>query len=96
MTWGVFPGQEIVQPTVAEKGAFLAWKSEAFEIWRSWGRLYQNRAPKTYNLINEIASSWYLVNLVNNNFKSRLAIFDLLESMANHHSTTVNHSTINE
>ena len=26
VTWGVFPGQEIAQPTVIEQDSFLAWK----------------------------------------------------------------------
>lgn len=26
VTWGVFPGQEIVQSTILEKASFLAWK----------------------------------------------------------------------
>jgi hypothetical protein len=30
VTWGVFPGKEIAQPTVVDPEAFLAWKTEAF------------------------------------------------------------------
>jgi methylenetetrahydrofolate reductase (NADPH) len=26
LTWGVFPGQEIVQPTIVDTASFLAWK----------------------------------------------------------------------
>jgi methylenetetrahydrofolate reductase (NADPH) len=26
VTWGVFPGKEIVQPTIIEEVSFLAWK----------------------------------------------------------------------
>lgn len=26
VTWGVFPGKEIVQPTVVEALSFMAWK----------------------------------------------------------------------
>lgn len=26
VTWGVFPGQEIVQPTIVEAISFMAWK----------------------------------------------------------------------
>jgi len=29
VTWGVFPGQEIVQPTIIEQGSFLMWKVRA-------------------------------------------------------------------
>jgi methylenetetrahydrofolate reductase (NADPH) len=31
VTWGVFPGQEIVQPTVVEAVSFLAWKASKKE-----------------------------------------------------------------
>lgn len=26
VTWGVFPGKEIIQPTVVDEVSFLAWK----------------------------------------------------------------------
>lgn len=34
VTWGVFPGKEIVQPTVVEAVSFMAWK-----VRRSYGFL---------------------------------------------------------
>ncbi len=30
VTWGVFPGQEIVQPTVVDETSFIAWKVSTF------------------------------------------------------------------
>ncbi|RCH80484.1 hypothetical protein CU098_002933, partial [Rhizopus stolonifer] len=41
VTWGVFPGKEIVQPTIVEAVAFTAWKDEAFELWNRWARIYE-------------------------------------------------------
>lgn len=35
VTWGVFPGREIVQPTVVDPASFRTWKEEAFELWMS-------------------------------------------------------------
>lgn len=35
VTWGVFPGREVIQPTVVDPSSFRAWKEEAFELWRS-------------------------------------------------------------
>lgn len=26
VTWGVFPGKEIIQPTVVDQDSFLVWK----------------------------------------------------------------------
>jgi len=43
VTWGVFPGREIVQPTVVDPVAFRAWKQEAFELWKSqWASAYKS------------------------------------------------------
>lgn len=79
VTWGVFPGQEIVVPTVIDPQAFLAWKSEAFSIWHRWIDVYPSSDPAKI-FLTETAATLYLVNIVNNNFKSKYAIFDLLEN----------------
>lgn len=45
VTWGVFPGQEIVQSTIIEQESFLTWKVRSTRTfstqvleWRSAGR----------------------------------------------------------
>jgi len=35
VTWGVFPGREILQPTVVDPISFRVWKDEAFRQWLS-------------------------------------------------------------
>jgi methylenetetrahydrofolate reductase (NADPH) len=80
VTWGVFPGQEIVQPTVVDRASFVAWKDEAFELWRQWASIYE-AGSKAEKLLNMVQSQWHLINIVDNNFKSRLAIFDLLDEV---------------
>ena len=41
VTWGVFKGLEIKQPTVVDHQAFLIWKDEAFGSWIDvWGIIY--------------------------------------------------------
>ena len=80
VTWGIFPGQEIVQPTVVEQGAFIAWKDEAFKLWQLWAHLYPSDSV-TCNLLEKVRSTWYLVNLVDNNFKSQFALYDLLDQV---------------
>lgn len=32
VSWGVFPNKEVLQPTVVDPHAFLAWKNEAFQV----------------------------------------------------------------
>lgn len=67
VTWGVFPGSEIIQPTIVELTSFLAWKDEAFQLWHQWARCYEKESA-TAQLMNTIANSWLLVNLVDNDY----------------------------
>ncbi|KAG8852083.1 hypothetical protein FRB91_007020 [Serendipita sp. 411] len=74
VTWGVFPGKEIVQPTVVEAVSFMAWKDEAFELGMQWSKLYDSGSP-TQKLIAEIMETYTLVNVVHNDFRNPDAIF---------------------
>ncbi|KAI8821764.1 methylenetetrahydrofolate reductase-domain-containing protein [Fimicolochytrium jonesii] len=78
VTWGVFPGQEIVQPTIVDSASFIAWKDEAFELWQKWANLYTPSTP-SHDLITTVAESWFLVNVVDNNYKDQQAIFDIFD-----------------
>lgn len=41
VTWGVFPGREIVQPTVVDQATFKIWKDEALKAFTStWAVIY--------------------------------------------------------
>jgi len=62
VTWGVFPGKEIIQPTIVEAVSFIAWKDEAFAIGSQWARLYPD-GSKSRALIEGIMDSYYLVNV---------------------------------
>ncbi|KAJ1879644.1 methylenetetrahydrofolate reductase (NAD(P)H) met13, partial [Kickxella alabastrina] len=81
VTWGVFPGKEILQPTIVERVSFLAWKDEAFDFWNAWANVYgRDSAPAT--LIKGISDDWYLMNIVENNFqKSPESIFELFSGL---------------
>ena len=61
VTWGVFPGKEIVQPTIVETISFLAWKDEAFRLGSDWARCHAASSPSR-RLIDNIMENWYLVN----------------------------------
>lgn len=62
VTWGVFPGKEIVQPTIVETISFLAWKDEAFRLGMDWAHCHSTLSPSRH-LIQSIMESWYLVNI---------------------------------
>lgn len=75
VTWGVYPGKEIVQPTIVEAVSFVAWKDEAFELGMQWANLYDPDSPSR-ELIADIMESSYLVNIVANDFKDGASIFE--------------------
>eukprot|EP01111_Echinosteliopsis_oligospora_P006207 TRINITY_DN2025_c0_g2_i1.p1 TRINITY_DN2025_c0_g2~~TRINITY_DN2025_c0_g2_i1.p1 ORF type:complete len:606 (-),score=208.44 TRINITY_DN2025_c0_g2_i1:43-1860(-) len=68
VTWGVFPGKEIIQPTVVDAASFIVWKDEAFGLWRSkWSQKYeQGSASRT--ALEAMISSFFLVSIVDNNY----------------------------
>jgi methylenetetrahydrofolate reductase (NADPH) len=78
VTWGVFPGKEIVQPTIVEAASFMAWKDEAFQMWHEWAHMYQP-ASISRDLLTDIANHWYLVNVVHNDYPEAEAIFKPFE-----------------
>lgn len=62
VTWGVFPGKEIVQPTIIETVSFLAWKDEAFKLGTDWAKCHSAMSPSRH-LIDNIMDTWYLINI---------------------------------
>jgi len=77
VTWGVFPGQEIQQPTVVDANSFDAWKQEAFALWDKFVEVLPEENKDARSLVKEIQDTWVLCNLVDNNFLSG----DLFTSM---------------
>ncbi|KAI5926169.1 methylenetetrahydrofolate reductase 1 [Camillea tinctor] len=81
VTWGVFPGKEIVQPTIVESISFLAWKDEAFRLGMDWAHCHDANSPSRL-LIEKIMNGWYLVNIVNNDFHQPRTIFELFNGLS--------------
>eukprot|EP01029_Cantina_marsupialis_P022206 TRINITY_DN5412_c0_g2_i1.p1 TRINITY_DN5412_c0_g2~~TRINITY_DN5412_c0_g2_i1.p1 ORF type:complete len:597 (-),score=203.32 TRINITY_DN5412_c0_g2_i1:321-2111(-) len=83
VTWGVFPDREILQPTVVDPTAFMAWKDEAFKLWEMlWAPIY-SAGSKSHTLLNEVHDSYYLVNVVDNDFVEG-KLFEILDGMVKH------------
>ncbi|EJU03439.1 methylenetetrahydrofolate reduct [Dacryopinax primogenitus] len=74
VTWGVFAGKEIIQPTIVEAVSFLAWKDEAFELGMQWASIYEPGSVSR-KLIESMMETFYLVNIVHNDFQNPQAIF---------------------
>ncbi|GAA5900620.1 hypothetical protein JCM8208_000549 [Rhodotorula glutinis] len=70
VTWGVFPGAEVIQPTVVDSTAFQAWKDEAYELGAQWALLYRESEPETHKLIQGIFDEFSLVNIVFNDYRN--------------------------
>ncbi|CAH3118776.1 unnamed protein product [Porites lobata] len=80
VTWGVFPGKEIAQPTVVDPISFESWKDEAFDLWQQqWGRLYPDGSASKL-VIESIYKNYYLVNLVDNDFIKGNCLWEALEN----------------
>ncbi|KAL9180058.1 hypothetical protein ACHAXT_008028 [Thalassiosira profunda] len=70
LTWGVFPNREILQPTIFDPDTFLVWAEEAFSLWSSmWLNLYDFESD-SYELIEKIRDTYYLVAIIDNDFAS--------------------------
>lgn len=80
VTWGVFPGKEIVQPTIVETVSFLAWRDEFYYLGSEWAKCYEENS-ESKRVIQSIVDTWYLVNIVHNDFRQPRAIFSLLEGL---------------
>lgn len=80
VTWGVFPGREVIQPTVVDTHSFKVWKDEAFSLWNEWAALYDENSTSRA-VLHGIRDNYYLVNLVDNDFPNPCSLWDLLKSM---------------
>lgn len=56
----------------------MAWKDEAFGLWNEWARVY-DRQSLSADVILDIYDSWYLVNIVHNDFQDESGIWRLFD-----------------
>nr|XP_039248684.1 methylenetetrahydrofolate reductase-like [Styela clava] len=81
VTWGIFAGKEIIQPTVVDPVSFICWKDEAFGLWiEKWAKLYEPET-KSRAVIENICNQYYLVNLVDNDFPKDSILWTVLDEM---------------
>lgn len=68
ITWGVFPGSEIKQPTIVDPTSFEVWAKESFEIWSAkWGSVY-DAGSSSRKVLEDIRDTYYLVEVVDNDY----------------------------
>ncbi|KAK1218862.1 methylenetetrahydrofolate reductase 1 [Marasmius sp. AFHP31] len=78
VTWGVFPGQEIVQTTIIEKESFLSWKEEAFSIWAKWASFYRPDSPER-KVLDGVRQEKWLVSVIHHDYKNPEALWQFFE-----------------
>lgn len=83
VTWGIFPGREVLQPTIVERVSFLAWKEEFYHICQEWKLNFENHQyNESVNVLQHLIDDFVLVNIVDNDFISpESRIFKLLNSI---------------
>ena len=80
VTWGIFPGKEVIQPTIVDARSFLIWKDEAFSLWiDDWASIYKAKS-ESYEIIKEIYDTYYLVNVVDNDYVAGNMLQQILKS----------------
>ncbi|TQN73061.1 Methylenetetrahydrofolate reductase 2 [Colletotrichum shisoi] len=77
VTWGVFPGKEIITPTIIEEVSFRAWAEEAFKIWGEWSKVY-GKGSESEALLERIRTEYWLVNIIHHDYVERDALWKLL------------------
>lgn len=77
VTWGVFPGQEVVQTTIIERESFLSWKEEAFSIWNEWSMFYRPNSAER-NILEGVRDNRWLVSVVHHDYQNPEALWTFL------------------
>ncbi|PFH54180.1 hypothetical protein AMATHDRAFT_72701 [Amanita thiersii Skay4041] len=80
VTWGVFPGQEIVQTTIIECESFLLWKDEAFSIWSDWASFYRPGSEER-TILERVHDERWLVSIVHHDYKNPQNLWNFLSEM---------------
>ncbi|KDN38871.1 MTHFR-domain-containing protein [Tilletiaria anomala UBC 951] len=89
VTWAVFPGREIVQPTIIEEDSFKAWCQEAFAIWAEWELLFPPQSA-TKQLLHEIGEQRWLITVVHHEYRDPDALWRFLTTRNSNSTCTTN------
>lgn len=81
VTWGAFPGKEIITPTIIEEVSFRAWAEEAFGIWGEWSRVYSTASEggkQSRDIIEGTMQDVWLVNVIHHGYVEANGLWELL------------------
>lgn len=79
VTWGIFPGREVIQPTIVDADAFMIWKDEALNIFQNtWAVIYKPAKNEkgedlpgdepSVAFMDHCSENLFVVNIVENDF----------------------------
>lgn len=79
MTWGIFHGKEVIQPTVVDASAFMIWKDEALGIFNTiWAEIYKPQKNEkdedlpgdqpSVDFLKYASENLFVVNCVENDY----------------------------
>ncbi|KAI0525687.1 methylenetetrahydrofolate reductase 2 [Xylaria bambusicola] len=77
VTWGVFPGKEILTPTIIEEVSFRAWAEEAFGIFSEWAQVY-GKGHDSERLLETARADCWLVNIIHHDYMDKEALWNFL------------------
>ncbi|KAI0005184.1 methylenetetrahydrofolate reductase-domain-containing protein [Xylariaceae sp. FL0662B] len=77
VTWGVFPGKEILTPTIIEEVSFRAWSEEAFGIFHEWAQVY-GKGSESEKLLEKVRADSWLVNIIHHDYVDKDGLWNLL------------------
>lgn len=67
VTWGSFPGKEIVTATMVEEVSFRQWVEEAFGRWAEWSRVVRGEESRAF--LRRWKGEGWLVNIIGHGFR---------------------------
>lgn len=68
VTWGVFPGKEIVSPTIVEEESFRSWAQEAWGVWGEWAAIMPKENEEARKYLEWCGQDGWLVNVIWHDF----------------------------
>ena len=77
VTWGAFPNSNIIETTMIGEESFKAWRSEAFDIWTEWVKLFPKGSP-SHTFLKRARSDYYLVSIIYHDYMQTEGLWDIL------------------
>ncbi|KAI0997512.1 Methylenetetrahydrofolate reductase 2 [Podosphaera aphanis] len=85
VTWGTFPDEEVLTPTIIDDVSFHTWAQEAFSIWFGWAKVYSGPGPNidskreiSRKFLEGLSEDIWLVNIIHHDVAEKDGLWKLL------------------